>query len=467
MAKQKHFLGEANCSLSQIIHGYGRGVLAEITEINVCGCGLSEIPDMSSLKKLKLVDLSNNDIEQINDNFLPVSVENVTLKDNPIPCLAIDCHRFKELKQVQCGSRHTHYISFQLLEQISEGQIEVTVAEEYQEYFLMPPYSLFEYHGAGDNVALRRFIEHPEDSLIQITDIEKRLNALNWLLSSDKPDLKSDLSLHTWLSESSIVLNKISLRNVHTLILSKCDFYEFPLFSDMSALIHLDLSHNNLNRILFEKLPQLQILNVVDNPMNEIDFESENAPKLEKLSFGSPETKFISPRVLRLVKERKVVLYIPDAHRKHLLFPPAIDLNNLEDYILCNKLGPEVITDPEKRLSVIYWQLNQNKTKFETLCASNLRNIDLSEIFSHPSFVSVTRVDLSHCDLDQIPDWGMLKVKTANISSNRINDVPPNPFLETLDVSQTIISTLNLRRSDFPWIEICNCWITLLGIYLH
>ena len=451
LAKQKHFLGEENSSLSQVIEGHSRGSLEEITEINLSDCSLTEIPDISSLKKLTLVDLSNNEIDQINDNFLPMSVENIVLKDNPIPCLAIDCHRFKELQQVQCGSRHTHYVSFQLLEQISEGRIEVTVPREYQEYFLMPPYSLFERHSAQDNVALRNYIEHPENSLIQITDIEKRLTVLNWLLSSAKKDLKSDLSSHTWLSEKSIVLNTISLKNVHTLILSKCDFYEFPTFSDMSALIHLNLSHNNLNKISFEKLPQLQILNVVDNPMNEIDFETEDAPKLNELSFGSPETRFISPRVLRLVKERrKVTLYIPDAHREHLLFPPAIDLNNLEEYVSCNKLGLAVIANPEERLSVIYWQLNQNETNFETLNASNLKNIDLPKIFSHPAFVSVTQVDLSHCDLDHIPDWGMLRIKTANISFNRLHDVPPNPFLETLDVSETIITTLNLRSRNFP-----------------
>ena len=450
LAKQKHFLGEENSSLSQIIEGHSRGSLEEITEINLSDCGLTEIPDISSLKKLTLVDLSNNEIQQINDNFLPMSVENMVLKDNPIPCLAIDCHRFKELQHVQCGSRHTHYVSFQLLEQISEGRIEVTVPREYQECFLMPPYSLFERHSAEDNVALRNYIEHPENSLIHITDIEKRLTVLNWLLSSAKKDLKSDLSSHTWLSEKSIVLNTISLQNVHTLILSKCDFYEFPTFSDMSALIHLDLSRNNLNKISFEKLPQLQILNVVYNPMNEIDFETEDAPKLEKLSFGSPETRFISPRVLRLVKERNVTLHIPDEHREHLLFPPTINLNNVEAYVSCNKLGPAVITDPQERLSVIYWQLNQNGTNFETLNASNLKNIDLPKIFNHPAFVSVTQIDLSHCDLDQIPDWGMLRIKTANISFNRLSDVPPNPFLETLDVSETIITTLNLRRSNFP-----------------
>ena len=449
LANEEQGLYETNIRLSQII--YGRNSLRNLTKICVTHCGLNGIPDLLPLSKLKTVDLRSNTIRQINGNLLPRSVEEFSFEDNPIQFVKIDCEWLKEMKRITCGSRFTLYISLQLLLRMSEGHLKMIVPTEFQEHLVMPPCQVFE-----DRESLESYIKNPERSLLNIADNDKRLNALQWLVELDMPEQVHviDLTSHTWLTLSHNDLQKVSLRNVQSLTLRNCALEQCPYFAEMYALKHLNLCANMLCKIPTITLPLLKKLDVTANPIEEIDFEVENLPGLKQLSFGSPITKYISRRVLSLITERNLSLTISEEYRKYLLLPTwnIIETKNIERYISSPLLCSNHISDQQSRMEAILWQLRKNEVKFLTLDLSNTEPVSLLPIFKCESLSFVTKLVLSNCGLDNIPDdWHMLNnLEFADLSNNNLLYLPKNSCLTKVDISQNKITSLFLNKRDFP-----------------
>ena len=114
-----------------------------LLKIKLSKCGLESIPNISSLSQLRILDLSDNDINELNEEFLPTSVKRLYVDGNPIVCIKLSIARFPGLSKVRCGSKRTQYISSHLVKKAQQRGFKMTIPKKYQKYLCLPPSKIF------------------------------------------------------------------------------------------------------------------------------------------------------------------------------------------------------------------------------------------------------------------------------------------------------------------------------------
>ena len=455
LCDEKLFLSETQLNLSQIFSK--SKVVANLTEIYLANCGLETMPGMSPLSELTIIDISNNEISELNEEFLPKSIQQLLLEGNPIPYVQIKCSLFPRLTRFRCGSQDTHYISTQILEKVLSSGFELEVPEDYEKYLDMPPSSVLN-DKEGD---LMKYVQNPEIYLMHINSIDKRTKALFWLFDSDNPSPSGslDFTSQTWLSKTKLDTKKVNLWHIRHLILKSCGLKELPGFSDMSQLKCLDLCSNFLTNVDIKGAFSLESLDISQNSIEEIDFEVDSFPHLSMLSFGSEQTRFVNFRILNKARMGKLDLWVPEKYRSHLLSPTWSILRkgatSIRNYMTSSALQLWDMPDGQSRLRAIQWHLDRN-LKFMTIfdlsdLGDILKKENLSETFERFSFGFVTELYLSNCGLQAIPDWSNLKqLKYADVSCNKLVSVPSSSSIQILDVTNNLMPLLCFDKENFP-----------------
>ena len=173
-----------------------------------------------------------------------------------------------------------------------------------------------------DDKSRAKYIRNPEIYLANIMDPEKKSEALQWLVCDNNFTFTNvDFISQKWLFETQ-QFNIINLANVHTLKLDSCSLTELPNFSDILRLKHLSLNRNYLKAIPTNVgAYMVEILEVMDNPIEEVDFDRNHFPQLAFLVFGSKQTKFVSFKALNQTVKGKLNLFVPEEYRKYLVRP--------------------------------------------------------------------------------------------------------------------------------------------------
>ena len=70
---------------------------------------------------------------------------------------------------------------------------------------------------------------------------------------------------------------------------------------------------------------------------------------------------------------------------------------------------------------------------------------------SHPSLRFMREISFSYCGLQHIPEWNHLKgLKFADVRGNNLQSIPCSHSLTYLDIAENDMTTLELKRTDFP-----------------
>ena len=429
--------------------------LQSLREIYLDNCSLFSIPNMSSLLHVEIIDVSDNNIRELDEDFLSPTVKELCIKGNPIEYVKLTCDRFPNLRQIRCGSKDTLYISSRIVQRLN---IEVIIPDEYKQYLCMPPPEMFE-----DDENRSQYINNPEKYLLYTQNVLKRSQALTWLIFRDKFGFrKIDFTHQEWLFQKHFDFGINHFHHVTSLTLDKCSLTELPSLAGISSLQNLSLCENNLKYIPNIKVPSLEILDVNDNPIVEIDFEVHSFPKLALLTFGSWETRYVSLRVLNRSCRGELILCVPAEHRERLSRPMWADLEkntSLMNYISCTKLDVSNIVDFSKRWEVIQWVLEKNEKIYTSFSMPSQMNFcrylekeeDFALLFRHPSLNFVTEIYLSNCALSILPEWNSFgNLEYAYLDDNNLSSVPSNKSLKVIDISRNPIERLFFVESEFP-----------------
>ena len=426
-----------------------------LKKVNLKNCKLNTIPDLSECLHLEDVDLGDNNIQNINENYLPSSIKKLSVEGNPIPYLKLNCDSYPNLSSIQCGSGCTEYISAEIMQKVNEETLTMIIDEKCKRFLCMPPPIVLD-----NKEHLLNYFQNPERYLPFISNMYKRSTSLYWLLvSSTFPLHTLDFTSQSWLFETDSALSRISLENVHTLILEKCGLQELPRLVGMPNLKYLSLHDNGLESIQLQHVPLLQTLIVTENRTEEIDVDFDSLPNLKVLAFGSDQTKFISLRILNRVVNKQLELRVPEEFRQYLLSPSwsIIDKGTecIQDYMECTVIDAAEITDSDSLKKVVLWKLERNMKIVSTCRLSGqkklFRALNISALLGYQSLSFMTEIYISDCGLETLSDWGKLENLTyADLSFNSLNSIPRNLSIIGINVTGNKIHTLSFPKEDFP-----------------
>ena len=431
------------------------GRYQQLQEIHLNDCGLASVPNIAPLSHLELVDLSYNRIEILTENHLPSYIKKLFIQGNPIPFIKLDMGRFSNLEEVRCGSHCTRFISSQIIDRVHKSGLTLDVPELYASYLEMPPSSVLQYHEE-----FVEYIRNREKYLPSILNHFKRSETLHWLVFSDKfTFVNVDFTSQKWLFEKQ-EFSILNLTNVHTLKLDDCGLRQLPNLTGLLRLNHLSLN-NNLFKTVPTKFdtPVLDILEIVDNPIEEIDFENTCFPRLTVLKFGSEQTKYVCLRVLNQKVNGNLNFWAPTEYRKYLHRPTweiiEKGVKSIQRYMSCSGLDVGL---PTQTFNDAQWQLDKNEKLVTSFVVQadkeNREHLQIDKMLAlmqHPSLNCVTKLVITDIGLERLPEWHNLKcLRYADLHGNKLTSVPSSRSLRKLDVSDNMMTTLHFSRNDFP-----------------
>ncbi len=438
------------------------GCFRDLELLCLSDCGLASSPDLSNLAKLESVDLSFNGITAMDPDRLCASVKDLCVQGNPLRSVDVDQARFPGLRTLRAGSDSTRFVSSALMRLLHSGALDLRVPEQFRAALWLPSGVVFD----SPDEHLPRYVRNPERYLPLLENVEKRTEAFNWLFTESKTRTETlDLASQSWLFEHPAVdLNLIDLSNIHTLVLKSCSLTDWPEFSGANTLKIVDLSDN-----AFESVPGnldltgVQTLDLSENPIEELDFEPHRFPNLTLLHFGSSASKYVSLRVLNLVRTRGLVLDVPEEHRPCLLLPGWATLASgpgaVMRYVRDATLRCDHIDDAAKRWAAVQWQVEKEEKVFTALNFSDQKEFckligedGLAWLFERLPLL--TSIYLSNCGLESLPQWETLRnLSHADVSDNPLSAVSRSRSLKRVHVTNTDIDTLVFPAQDFPALD--------------
>ena len=393
-----HFLS-FDLSGYQIVEDLGRDRLQSMLEkeslqnikvLNLSNVNLKIAPKINCLKQLDTVDLSQNQLTKLDYLSSHQILTKLYVEGNPISCIELNVESFPKLRYIRTGSRETHTVEKAILIRMLEGEFTLDIPEIFRAFLKFPTYAVL----CGHKHTLRKYLNTheldlslTENGAMGIKLIEE--NIKKCAISTKALNVTGQISL-TAKGESGLnrLLGNQNLRNVKRLVMNSCGIRYFPVLKDMGSLTYLDLGRNpfevlfishslrnlqelrlnncgldrmfNLNHfpvlkdldisdnridsnkmIQFyeksEKVYPLEKLNVVGNPLEEINFNVKSFPRMMEIKAGSQCTKFITFPVLRHMKNNFFSIEIPSPYRKYLLLCPFKVLNGgneaVRDYL--------------------------------------------------------------------------------------------------------------------------------------
>ena len=153
-------------------------------------CGLSSPPNLSHLPQLTshldTLDISGNCITELStwSCKLP-SLHTLQIENNPVEVIDFNLKLFPSLKCLKCGSKQTKYIRPALLRGLVSGKVSIDDSCEANSFLFPGRYYIRQ--GCDE---LSAICKNPEKAIYGITDMDQKLEFLDWLLNEDL-DFKS------------------------------------------------------------------------------------------------------------------------------------------------------------------------------------------------------------------------------------------------------------------------------------
>ena len=275
-------------------------------------------------------------------------------------------------------------------------------------------------------------------------------------------------------SLSAGVLQKITdgdltISGLTKLDMSSLGLSSVPDISNLGELKYLNIENNNIDTLHNVKSATLAEIRATGNPIKEIDLDTTFLPSLHNLVVGSKETKYISLRILQIVREKQLNLDIPDDYLNYLVFPSKSYLKNEEslwEFVDNPSLDLTVVPTTE-HLTTCEWVLARNGSKLKTLKIS--RDVELDEesdiipVFnSHRTqlhqlmCLSLTKVSLKLLpDLSSLSNLWNVDLRFNNIRELNQKFLPCS--LRKLNVQGNPILSLHVDPDRFPNLAELGC----------
>ena len=271
-------------------------------------CGLTNPPNLSHLLQLTshlvTLDVSGNRITDLCTWSCELPwLGTLQIDNNPIEVIDFNLKLFPCLTHLKWGSKETKYMRPSLLTSLVQQRVNIEVSTEANS-FLFPGR-----HYINQGFAeLSAICENPEKAIDAISDIDQKVEFLEWLLNEDLEFKSFSLSgrpelLNSQSNRKSLnILDKWKLYNIESLVLNGCNLNEIPNLKHFSKLKHLDLSNNDITSIPnLPKHEHLETLILTGNPIETVDSDFQFFPALSRLEVGSQKTYFLGMSLLKRV----------------------------------------------------------------------------------------------------------------------------------------------------------------------
>ena len=452
-------------------------LLIKIHKLSLSKGDLTTLPDLRHLEKLQHLDISYNKMSNINYFHLPLKLRELCIEGNPVKVINVEDNILRSweaskiVKTLQCGSEHTKFISFRVLQSVQSQNIKINIVSEFQKNLLMPSYEVLEMHHLND------YLRHPDKYLTKRTISDQRTmeDALEWLFNEESIQFNKTFSIsNPALSRIDFVsyFKDYSFRMVTEISLRNCQLSQFPSLSNChlpsipAYLETLDISENNLAKVPdVGKLGALEHFIIEKNPIKIIDFDLNNFPSLSHLKFGSKQTRYVKYSLLKDILQQSVSLEISD-DATNLVFPGR-DHTKKEDLLKLRE-SPEIaieeISDITYKVEFLEWlcfeipsfksfRLNKHPYLLNSESETNALHI-----LSNRKLRTVEELVLTGCNIKKFPDLELFEVlKTLDISNNSIeeipNHMPTHKTLHTLNLSDNPTGTIESRFTYFPCLK--------------
>ena len=297
-----------------------------LKRLSLDGCGLNEVPGLSNLTQLKVLNLTQNNISAIQQNLQLKQVEELYIDQNPVVTVDFELlQTFPSLKVLKLGAAETKFVALGLLKQCKERDVSIKVNEKYQKVLLFPS---FEYMQNASS-KLDNDDNFPKGILDALQMVENKHEMLHWLLEDDRNKFSTFCFSHltdVWSHCNQLgcksFLTMKSLRDVKCLYLDHCGFDKIPKLDNSPKLKDLHLEYNRIEDVssIFP-LEKLECLQLQGNPIADYgDFSA--LPSLCHITLGSSVARFLDQKLLEKM-QAGLRISIDEQFRNNLLLPPA------------------------------------------------------------------------------------------------------------------------------------------------
>ena len=492
--------------------------LPTIEYLNLSSCNLTTVTDISYLKELTVLNLSNNNIRELPQHFSHRTLKELDISGNKIVQVDVGDINFEHLRMLTCGSLKPWNIVSATLQAVIDGKLNVHVPSEYRATLLFPRYIIL----ASGPKAINTCLENKELDLTEIKTLNDDLSYYQSVAeNAQKPISFLRLSTIDFLPELlqntsfRSLLDKV-IENISYLYIDGCNIQEFPRELFTRGLTHINISQNNLmedfdkgfppvrnlkvENCKLSKLPELEglrsldiqdncistlktnfvytdleSLNIQGNPVVSIDFSRDSFPKLNMIHLGSSSTKFISSQVLELSMKDQIKIILESEYQHHLILPPAECLRSpsaLNRYIW--KDGPEKLLaqiKDENKVEALMWLLEDVRAEttenfdlsWQADLCCRLQQQGLEILITSKKIQNVVVLCLDHCDLSEIPNVrNMSRLSRLSISYNDIKHIHNirHPTIKHLIVHGNPIERIHFIPSNLPSLIHLTCGST-------
>lgn len=470
-----------NIGTIPLIRGsYNQNILDAIHSLNLSDNGLSYIPPIKSIKNLKLVNFSRNNLtEAVLSNINELNMLNeIDFSFNKITDIKINDLGYKYLKLTKINLSHNHLVNIpeaifdefrdlQILD-LSFNHIERLTAVTFEGVRKMYKLDLSNNKIQNLNASLFRFNElnylnlsNNQIGNLQSNDFKQLPKLVTLDLSSnvikviDVNVFESTIMLETLdLSNNLLqIINSNAFINLHSLSdidLSKNDLKTLPthLFKN-SKIFKFCIDGNSfegpLTKGMFEGI-NVTRLDVSNQFLTEInDYAFQNLDNLVELFLNSNNITFLSSQCLKYLVSLKYI-DLSNNQITNINFDKN-DLTNLLSLRLKNNLISEIKPEGLASLrSLQFLDISENRiSHFSSTCFQPLKNLINLEIHSNPlvdtietgTFAGLTllpSLDISYSMLTAIQNASfseMHNLKEVNITHCEINELQYNVFIYT------------------------------------
>ena len=441
--------------------------LTKLTHLTLSNCELQEIPDVTELILLQLLDVRHNKITKFKI-YPNKRLANIDITENPILGFDFDENSLFGLRCLKLGSERTKYISLQVLQNLRNGLLEIDVSKENLKHLLYPP--------AGCMIDKESLIELTDKASLDLTQIatHERKPTLEWMLCHSGSMIKT-LNLSRPSEVDGLDYENImevfeenigACYNLFSLTAKNLGIRQFPDVAPLSKLHRIDLSDNEIDTITIANVPieSLCELDVSMNPIAQFNAKWCDLKKLQKLRIGSPKLKYICHPLLQKAASG-LELFVHETSSQSLRYPPYNIVQNvyeLRDFVEKRELSLKHLSEIEKK-ETINWLFGTQVTKVEFLClnfayegsfCSSMGMDKLNRLLS--SMSSLTELNLSNCKLQDFPEiTQLLNLKVLNVKNNSIVSLTKfsNKTLAEIDLSGNPILGYNFDKTALPALQ--------------
>ena len=364
--------------------------------------GLSSIPDLSELNGLIEIDLSFNQIKTTRDSQLPSNLQTLHLEGNPTTTISISPPNLDQLKTLYCGTNQSYCLDIPIVDRVRQGRFKLVLGE-FSKSLLMPPAKVLR---EENETLLEEYVQSPERFVDEQESVNEKFKALEWLLCEGGKDFSSlDLSGMKWIVDNVRRLATIvdsalkspfsAIRQLSEVNASNCNITDLKQIQCFDRIEKLNVSSNQITSIAGVKIQKLKELDVSDNAIEMIDFDSEAFTQLELITCGSESIKFVSKRVLNFCCTNGCRIDVSSPYQDKMLMPPwnvLRDKDSVREWIDATELRVSHIQSDTQKLEALRWVAVSGKKVYNSIDFSNeasfvqMAGSEMSILLSKPSF---------------------------------------------------------------------------------